>query len=265
MNDDDQPDLHLDRIPTGQLDDALPASPLTPLRRLHSYRIAEGDPDVRGWRVLGADGKAIGEVDELLVDREALRVRYLDVTLDSSLFGDAVTAPVSEAARSVSSQMAEAFVRGTLSETENALVPEHLQDRDTRHVLIPIGNARLDPEHDRIVVEGLRAADAPGLPDYHGQPVSRDFEAGVRQRFDSAYAHTQEHDFYTHDLYDEDRFYAPRRTARVAGLAPGRGAAPPSREITGELDRAVNAPNHDVTRDREGAPHEDAALPVRGR
>jgi hypothetical protein len=42
-------------------------------------------------------------------------------------------------------------------------------------------------------------------------------------------------------------------TARTAGLAPG-GAATVSkdREISGELDRAVDAPDHNVTRDKAG-------------
>ncbi len=270
MND-DRADLHLDRTPTGQLDEAVPSSHLTPLRRLHGYRVAGGDPDVRGWLVLGADGRKIGEVDDLLVDTEALRVRYLDVTLDSDLLGDApipeaATAGIGEPAAAAgglplfnpadtmggSSTISEAFVRSTLSATENELTRESQRGDDTRHVLLPIGKARLDPEHDRVVAEGLRAADALGLPDYHGQSVSRDYETGLRQRFDRGYAHSTEHDFYAHDLYDQDRFYAPRRrSASGAGLEAGRGepASPgrqdrepdrkPDQEITGELDRSV--------------------------
>ena len=42
-------------------------------------------------------------------------------------------------------------------------------------------------------------------------------------------------------------------TARAAGLAPG-GAATVSedRKISGELDRAVDAPDHNVIRDKAG-------------
>jgi hypothetical protein len=279
MND-DRADLHLDRTPTGRLDESVPTSHLAPLRRLHNYRVSGGDPDVRGWLVLGADGRKIGEVNDLLVDTEALRVRYLDVTLDPDLLGDA---PIPEAATAGSgepaaaagglplfnpadtmggvggsSSISEMFARSTLSATENELTRESQRGDDTRHVLLPIGKARLDPEHDRIVAEGLRAADVLGLPDYHGQSVSRDDETGLRQRFDRGYAHSAEHDFYAHDLYDQDRFYGPRRqSGRVAGLEAGRGEpaaqdrAARNREITGELDRSV--------------PHEDATLPVRGR
>jgi hypothetical protein len=282
MND-DRADIHLDRTPTGRLDEAVPSSHLTPLRRLHSYRVAGGDPDVRGWLVLGADGRKIGEVDDLLVDTESLRVRYLDVTLDPDLLGDApipeaATAGIGEPAAAAgglplfnpadtmggvggSSSISEMFARSTISATENELTRESPRGDDTRHVLLPIGKARLDPEHDRVVAEGLRAADALGLPDYHGQSVSRDYETGLRQRFDRGYSHSTEHDFYAHDLYDQDRFYGPRRqSGRVAGLEAGHGEpaaqdrAARNREITGELDRSVP---HE--------PHEDATLPVRGR
>ena len=254
MND-DRPEIHLDQTPTGRLDEALPGSTLVPLRRLHNYRVAAGDPDVCGWLVLGADGRRIGEVDDILVDTAALRARYLDVTLD--LEGED-SAPAVETAPvgGPSALISETLLRSTLSPEENALTREHHHGHDTRHVLVPIGNARLDPEHDRVLVEGLRAADVLGLPEYRGQNVTREMETGLRQRFDGAFTHSPhgpEGDFYAHDLYDQDRFYAPRRqAARQVGLETGGGAGSREREITGELDRAVDVP-------------EEASLPGRGR
>jgi hypothetical protein len=58
---------------------------LTPLTALPDYKLAAGTPDVRGWEVFGADGRRIGEVNDLLVDVDAGRVEYLDVRLDRSL------------------------------------------------------------------------------------------------------------------------------------------------------------------------------------
>lgn len=301
MND-DRADLHLDRIPTGRLDEALPGPSVTPLSRLHNYRISEGDPDVRGWEVFGADGRQIGTVDDLLVDTEALRVRYLDVHLDSSLFGeqggtgdtggtarlenpanqteaDGVSTGVEPYGTPLSATTAmgglgplvtETLVRSTLSDEENRLTEDRGRGYGTRHVLIPIGNARLDPDHDRILVQGMPAAMATGLPDYNGQDLDRGYETGLRGRFDQGYTPAPDRDFYAHELYDPDRFYGSRRAnpdaARAAGLEPGRGTASPDRpiirEITGELDRAVHAPDHNQTRDDVDA---EAALPVRGR
>ena len=289
MND-DRADLHLDRTPTGRLDEALPGPSVTPLSKLHNFRISQGDPDVRGWQVLGADGRQIGTVDDLLVDTEALRVRYLDVNLDSGLFGegaggqsgtprleapprqaeaDGVLAGVPPFGPPLSATAAmgglgplvtEPLVRDSLSGEENQLTGDRHQGFDARHVLIPIGNARLDPDHDRILVQGLSAAMAAGLPDYTGEDFDRGYETGLRGRFDSSYTPAPDQgDFYAHDLYDQDRFYSPRR---VAGLEPGRGSRGPDREITGKLDRAVDAPDHNQTRDDVEA---EAALPLRGR
>jgi len=105
----------------------------------------------------------------------------------------------------------ETLVRATLSDEENRLTQEHHLGFHTRHVLVPIGRARLDAEHDRILLDGLRSADVLGLPDYAGQTLDRDYEAGLRRRFDDAYAHSPEQDFYSHHLYDDDRFYGSRR------------------------------------------------------
>lgn len=267
-------DLHRDRLPTGDLDLALPGSPATPLRKLHGYRVAEGDPDVRGWEVVGADDRRIGHVDDLLVDTPAMKVRYLEVALALDLLAEAepggsLAAPGLISPMSAASAMggqapmaSEALVQATLAEEETRLMQEPDRGSSTRHILIPVGFARLDREHARVLVEELHADDAAGLPDYDGQRLDREDEVSLRRWFDQTHAEGQESDFYAHDLYDEDRFYGPRRldssqaiaeTARSAGLEPG-GVTPAGDQdwtITGELDRAVNAPDHSVL--REGA------------
>ena len=55
---------------------------IVPLRELSDFEVADGNPDVRGWEVTGAGGRKIGKVDQLLVDRDAMKVRYLDVDLE---------------------------------------------------------------------------------------------------------------------------------------------------------------------------------------
>jgi hypothetical protein len=203
-------------------------SDVKPLSHLHNYRISEGDPDVRGWEVFGADGRKMGEVDDLLVDTEALKVRYLDVCFDPGLLqeqagepalspqapqaetGTAVTgAPLSatSAMGGLGPLVTETLVRATLSDEENQLTREHHHGfnirhntrHNTRHVLIPIGSARIDPEHDRILVQDMPAAGAAGLPDYNGEvlPPEGGFDAD--------------------GLYDPDRFYGSRRQAVLPG------------------------------------------------
>jgi sporulation protein YlmC with PRC-barrel domain len=61
------------------------AERLAPLRSLPGYRLSEEEPDIRGWRVIGADGGRIGTVDELLVDRGSAEVAALAVTAGREL------------------------------------------------------------------------------------------------------------------------------------------------------------------------------------
>lgn len=183
---------------------------VVPLNQLDDFKVAEGDPDVRGWDVVSADGSKIGEVDELLVDTSAMKVRYLDVDLNDEL------------------------VAG---------------DPD-RHVLVPIGYARLERERDCVVVDNLNATDLQALPAYGHGPLTRDFESSVRESFrrptgtagagattggttatettgttgtgmtagGTTGARGTADDFYAHESFDESRFWAGRRSTE-----PGAG------------------------------------------
>lgn len=55
---------------------------LRPLSEISSYTIEKGDPDPRGHTVISGDGRRIGEVEDLIVDTSAMKVRYLVVDLD---------------------------------------------------------------------------------------------------------------------------------------------------------------------------------------
>ena len=150
----------------------IPRDRVVPLDQLDDFRVAEGDPDVRGWEVIGADGRKIGEVDNLLVDTDAMKVRYLDVDLDDDL----------------------------------------LESGEDRHILIPIGYARLDEEEDRVSVDSLRSADVAALPVYDHAPLTEEYETDVRSRFESNYTSGGgTDDFYSGDAYDQSRFYGSRR------------------------------------------------------
>jgi uncharacterized protein (TIGR02271 family) len=60
------------------------ASGLRPMSDLSDYRIEPGDPDPRGWTVVGTDDHPIGTVVDLLVDTSAMKVRQLLVDTDSN-------------------------------------------------------------------------------------------------------------------------------------------------------------------------------------
>ena len=52
---------------------------LVRLSELGAYKVADGEPDIRGWEVRTISGRQLGEVSELLVDIEAGEVVMLDV------------------------------------------------------------------------------------------------------------------------------------------------------------------------------------------
>src|SRR5918911_1449462 len=57
------------------------------LSETNDLKVAEGNPDVRGWDVLASDGSEVGEVKDLLVEPAAMKVRYLVVELDDEVAG----------------------------------------------------------------------------------------------------------------------------------------------------------------------------------
>ena len=167
-----------------------------PLDELDDFKVADEDVDPRGWSVYSQDGYKLGEVKDLLVDVAAMKVRYLDVELD----------------------------RGAGS-----------ADRESRHVLFPVGTARLDDRDDRVFVN-TTATSVGVLPAYAGGgPVSRDYENSVRRGFVTAAGTTAgtdaeageitaaELDYYNHDHYDTDHFYGTRRQGgrRASDVAGG--------------------------------------------
>lgn len=143
---------------------------VVPLDQLDGYRVADGDPDVRGWDVMTADGAKIGEVDNLLIDTVAKKVRYLDVDLDDEFLAD-----------------------------------------DDRHILIPIGYARLDEDDDQIFVDGLDRTRVQNIPGYDHNSLTRDYETSLHDHYGSTTVSRDADDFYAHDAYDEGRFYGARR------------------------------------------------------
>lgn len=127
---------------------------LARLEDLDDYGVADGYPDPRGWSVRARDGRKVGEVKNLLVDRQALRVRYLEVELDE----------------------------GVLTDSRR----DHTtgRDRDDRLIHVPVEQARLDDDQDDVrlnldaaALGALGRADernaAPVTADHHRQFFGR--------------------------------------------------------------------------------------------
>lgn len=118
--------------------------PLSRLADIDDYQVA-GDADPRGWTLVSGDGREIGRVNELLVDRSELTARYLDVALDEAALG--------------------------------------LEPVD-RHILVPVEQVRLEQKKKRVAVAGLLPSDFTDYPQYGGLPLRRTHTRAVDRLFD---------------------------------------------------------------------------------
>ncbi|HEY2895526.1 MAG TPA: DUF2382 domain-containing protein [Gemmatimonadaceae bacterium] len=174
------------------------------------FDVAEGIPDPRGWTVRDAWGTDIGKVHDLIVDTVAMRTRYLDVQLDKKAL--------------------------------------HL-DKD-RDVLIPVGQARLDDDDDRVILGKLAASRIAALPEYTHGDIDRNYESALLPNFDEGavdatnggdsgaaigamssetstspsgtVADAPRSDFYDSRHFDESRFFGNRRGRQPQESAPDR-------------------------------------------
>jgi uncharacterized protein (TIGR02271 family) len=64
------------------------------LSKTSDYEVAPDETDVRGWTVVGSDGKSIGEVDDLLIDPNRMKVAQIDVDVRG---GDHIHVPAEDA------------------------------------------------------------------------------------------------------------------------------------------------------------------------
>ena len=201
-------------------------SRIAPLGEVDDFEVAEGYPDVRGWRVNAADGTEIGKVHDLLVDLDAMRTRYLDVRLTS----------------------------------EVAAAPE---DRD---VLVPIGAASVEHDHDvvRIPLTAERVGLLPPYlrgpitreQEYEvrrhftfGRAAAEGFAAG-----EAASAVRESHDFYDDEAYDDRRFFTSRKVARESREANNAGTSANANET--EVRVPLQADDRVVVKRGEGGQDE---------
>lgn len=170
---------------------------LVPLSNTKNFKVAKDNPDVRGWRVVGADGESLGVVKDLIVDTQELKVRYLSLAADKRFFSDNY----------------EPFL------------------------LVPIGAAALDKKGNNVFVTNLDSTSITRYPTYQGGPITEDYEYSVREAnldpndrnrrttdtniSQPDYAQTEpqpvvtprriSNDFYQDDNYNDARFYDSNR------------------------------------------------------
>ncbi|HYW07531.1 MAG TPA: PRC-barrel domain-containing protein [Longimicrobium sp.] len=59
---------------------------IVPLSEARDFKLASGAPDLRAWTVFAGDNERVGEIREMLVDPDAMKVRFVSVDLADDLF-----------------------------------------------------------------------------------------------------------------------------------------------------------------------------------
>ncbi|MDQ3997621.1 MAG: PRC and DUF2382 domain-containing protein [Gemmatimonadota bacterium] len=168
-------------------------SRVAPLSALDDYEIADGYPEIRGWDVRDSAGRSIGYVYDVLVDLEAMRVRYLDVELESQFAGS---------------------------------------DADPR-VLIPLENVGLDGRSDEVLLRGVDVADLHALVPYARRGVPRDREVELPRPSAAADTVTQSPAAFADTELDRERHFDDERLfarddveVERRAFQPGEGVSP---------------------------------------
>lgn len=139
----------------------------TNLRRMsdikNDYEVADDHEDVMDWDVVGRDGTKIGEVEDMIVDMQAMKVRYLEVELGDDLPGV----------------------------------------QDDQRVLVPIGMAELDYSNKNVLVSNMDSTMVTSFPAYRGEPITREYENSLMSSFSPGYqaGTAQDTSFYDHESF----------------------------------------------------------------
>lgn len=181
---------------------------LTRLSDADDFKVAEGYPDIRGWDVKTPEGQKVGEVKDLVVSTNEMRVRYVDVEIDKKWRGDA-------------------------------------GNDDDKRALLPIGSVELDDQHDDVMVRGM-GADVMSYPRYSGQNITHQYETSIGQRMRGGAAaagaavagaaksaagavgmgpKAGTKEFYDHEHFDDQRAWAKRRPAAAANTSTNTSTA----------------------------------------
>jgi hypothetical protein len=126
---------------------------------LSDYKISDGYPDIRGWDVKDIDNRVIGKVDNLLVNKEAERVVYLDVEVDESII-DAKYDPY-----------------GRPAQTD---IREFVNKEGQNHIIIPIGLVDLNQDSNYVYTDTINHRTFAETKRYRkGDTIDRSYEDQV--------------------------------------------------------------------------------------
>lgn len=240
------------------------AGQLRHLDDLHDFTIAEGEPDIRGWDVRGTDGTKLGKVEDLLVDTAALKVRYIEVKLEKEIASlvarDGGIGAVADTSPTRHTDLSTQDLTGSRARADDI-------EQGTRFVLVPIGVARLDDDHDDVLLDA-QAAQMAGIPAYNRASLTRDYESDVVRGYEGIGDNRPKNDvmrqavptesqgrsaddtFYADRTFDDRSFFGGRRDSGIDRSYVVRGDERPHAGIDDELEADGRTARRAAARDR---------------
>jgi len=155
------------------------------LDELSDYKIASDYSDVRGWKIVDADNRTIGKIDNLWVNKDMQRVVYLDVNVDKGLIDD----NHNEVHDAIANDNGREFV---------------YKDGDS-HIIIPIGSVSINKDTKTVMANSIGYNTFRNTSRYNSQHnFDRNYERSVMKSY---YPET---DSSLNNDYDDDNFYKRR-------------------------------------------------------
>ncbi|MGB5941933.1 MAG: PRC-barrel domain-containing protein [Leeuwenhoekiella sp.] len=152
------------------------------LHELSKYKVSSDDPDVRGWKVKDTDGRTVGKVDNLLVNKNTEKVVYLDVEVDKTVL-DAWHKPYGNPAKEG--------------------VHEFMNKEGENHLIVPIGMVRLDTGAHTVHSDKITHDTFAKTKRYQkGSDVDREYEIVVFDHYTSSTENHKPGDAF----YDRGKF-----------------------------------------------------------
>ncbi|RED26875.1 PRC-barrel domain protein [Flavobacterium cutihirudinis] len=155
------------------------------LNELSDYKIASNYSDVRGWKIVDADNRTIGKIDNLWVNKDMQRVVYLDVKLDKGLLEDSHNE-----------------VRDLIANDNGK---EFIYKEGDSHIIIPIGSVSINKDTKIVMANNLGYDAFRNTSRYNQQHnFDRDYERRVMKSY---YPENDPDSVY---YSDDDAFYNRR-------------------------------------------------------
>jgi len=145
------------------------------------FSIVDGEPDIRGWDVRNSQGRKIGEVEELIVDAQRKKVRYMVIDLDDNEFD---------------------------LEDRKVLIPIGLAELHTKDDDVILPNIQVEqlkalPEYDEDRLDQTIESKVCSILGRTNQNIGN-------QKNDITSSKQDDDNFYKHDYFNDDNLYKNR-------------------------------------------------------